>query len=1102
MDAERPMEPVRTIADQLEKPSLDDRSYRVIQLPNKLEALLVHDPDTDKASASVNVNVGSFSDADDMPGMAHAVEHLLFMGTEKYPVENAYNQYLTANSGYSNAYTAARETNYFFEVGAKSGKADTNPDEMVPKEDSPLYGALDRFAQFFISPLFLASTLDRELCAVDSENKKNLQSDNWRFQQLYKSLSNPKHPYHHFSTGNLETLRDEPRKRGIQIRDEFMSFHDRHYSANRMKLVVLGREPLDQLQDWVAELFADVKNKDLPKNRWDDQRPLTEAELCTQIFAKPVMESRSLEMFFPYQDEELLYESQPSRYLSHLIGHEGPGSILAYIKAKGWANGLSAGILPVCPGSDFFSISVRLTEEGLKSYQEVTKVIFQYISLLKDSEPQQWIFDEMKNMAEVDFRFKEKSRASKFTSSVSSVMQKPLPRDWLLSGSDLFRKFEPELIKKGLSHLNENNFRFSIISQDFPGDWNQKEKWYGTEYRVEKFSPEFAQSIKEAMHARPQERLSELHLPHKNEFIPTRFTVEKKEISKPAVSPKLIRHDEGVRTWWKKDDTFWVPKANVLVTMRNPVIAATPANFVKSKIYCELVTDALVEYSYDAEIAGLDYSLSSSTFGIDIDLSGYNDKMSVLLEKVLVSLRDLEIKQDRFDIIKERMSRAYRNAEYSQPFHQVGSYMNWLGTERRYVNEQLGAELPHIEMADVKSFFPQLLKQLHIEILAHGNLYKEDALNITNLVESTLKPRPLPTTQWPIKRNLIIQKSSDFTYSRPLKDPKNVNHCIEYFLYVGRFSDDVLRAKLMLFAQMTEEPAFDQLRTKEQLGYVVFTGQRYNSTTMGYRVIIQSERPCDYLEQRIDSFLTTFGKNFDTMSEESFESHKLSVINKRLEKLKNMDQESSRFWNHIGTEYFDFNQNERDVTNLRPLRKADLVAFFHQYISPASQERAKLAIHMVAQASSEAKEPAVTDPAEQSSKLQELLVQYLESLELGVPVDAGKLEKRFESIDISAGDQDEVLKAMEAFLKDDLSVPAEKVQEVSKQGKAILGQVFSVLGIKSKGADEGLLNEAPPKSKPSTIIEDVHAFKASLTASEGPKPVVDLSTFEETEAKL
>ena len=80
---------VRRIADELEKPDLDDRSYRVIELPNKLEALLVQDAQTDKASASLNVNVGNFSDENDMPGMAHAVEHLLFMGTEKVRIITA-----------------------------------------------------------------------------------------------------------------------------------------------------------------------------------------------------------------------------------------------------------------------------------------------------------------------------------------------------------------------------------------------------------------------------------------------------------------------------------------------------------------------------------------------------------------------------------------------------------------------------------------------------------------------------------------------------------------------------------------------------------------------------------------------------------------------------------------------------------------------------------------------------------------------------------------------------------------------------------------------------------------------------------------------------
>jgi len=82
--------PAERLADVLEKPALDDRSYRVIRLPNQLEALLIHDPDTDKASAAMDVNVGSFSDTKDMPGIAHAVEHMLFMGTKKVSMGTFY----------------------------------------------------------------------------------------------------------------------------------------------------------------------------------------------------------------------------------------------------------------------------------------------------------------------------------------------------------------------------------------------------------------------------------------------------------------------------------------------------------------------------------------------------------------------------------------------------------------------------------------------------------------------------------------------------------------------------------------------------------------------------------------------------------------------------------------------------------------------------------------------------------------------------------------------------------------------------------------------------------------------------------------------------
>lgn len=902
--------------EDLERPLLDDRSYRIITLQNDLEVLLIHEAGTDKASAALDVNVGSFSDADDMPGIAHAVEHLLFMGTKKFPEENAYNKYLTTHGGHSNAFTASTSTNYYFELSypsttPSSSKATTPSASQInlteSKEDSPLWGALDRFGQFFISPLFLEDTVDREIKAVDSENKKNLQNDTWRLHQLNKALANPKHPYCHFSTGSWKTLHDEPIARGVKIRDEFMKFHSTHYSANRMKLVILGRESLDTLQQWVEEIFSEVPNKSLERRRWD--LPVyTENELLVQVFAKPVLESRSLSIDFVYRDEEDLYESHPSRYLSHLIGHEGPGSILAYIKAKGWANGLGAGGSSLCPGSGLFSISVKLTEEGLRNYKEVVKVIFQYIGMVREKPPQEWIVDEQIKISEVEFRFKQKSPPSRTASSLAGTMQKPYDRRMLLSGPSTIKKFDAERISEAMTYLRPDNYRLVIVSQDFPGGWDQKEKWYGTEHKVEKIPQDFVAEVKAAFESK--DRPTELHFPHKNEFIPTRLDVEKKETESPAKEPKLIRNDENVRIWWKKDDQFWVPKANVHINLRTPVPYTTARVALLSSLYRELVNDALVEYSYDADISGLVYEFANSNSGLSVTVSGYNDKLHVLLEKVLTLVRDIEIKQDRFDIIVERIARTLRNWDYGQPFHQVGTYSRIFQREKGYMYDELLSELDGVTVQDVQTFFPQILAQCQIEVLAHGNLYKEEALKITDLVERLLTPKKLPSDQLPIKRNFIWPVGCNFIYEKQLKDPANVNHCIEYNLYTGSRSDVINRAQLLLIGQMTDEPCFNQLRTIEQLGYVVFSGPSFQETWSGYRILIQSEKDCRYLEGRIEQFLTEFGDTLKNMTEEEFDGHKKAIINKRLAKLKNLGQEDNRFWNHIFSETLDFSQGK------------------------------------------------------------------------------------------------------------------------------------------------------------------------------------------------
>jgi insulysin len=149
---------------------------------------------------------------------------MLFLGTTNYPEINNYNQFLSQHGGASNAATYLDHTNYYFDV---------NPDKFE--------GALDRFSQFFIAPLFTESVTEKEINAVHSEHEKNLASDTWRLDQLDKSSAKSNHAYAKFGTGNKDTLEIIPKQKHLDVRKALLDFHNTWYSANIMSLCVLGK---------------------------------------------------------------------------------------------------------------------------------------------------------------------------------------------------------------------------------------------------------------------------------------------------------------------------------------------------------------------------------------------------------------------------------------------------------------------------------------------------------------------------------------------------------------------------------------------------------------------------------------------------------------------------------------------------------------------------------------------------------------------------------------------------------------------------------------------------------------------------------------------
>lgn len=199
-----------------------------------------------------------------------------------------------------------------------------------------------------------------------------------------------------------------------------------------------------------------------------------------------------------------------------------------------------------------------------------------------------------------------------------------------------------------------------------------------------------------------------------------------------------------------------------------------------------------------------------------------------------------------------------------------------------------------------------------------------------------------------------------------------------------------------------------------------------------------------------------------------------------------------------------------DVENIEPLTKQDMLKFFKTYYHPSSPKRAKIATHLIAQASP-ADIAANTSTSEKQEKLVDTIVQMLEQLGLE-DVSSAELQKRMQKVDITSGDFGGIVAATGNYMKEGLGMAAEQVDQVLEHGKVALGHILPSLGIVSKSKSGDASGEATEtngevvvngeRQNETVVIEDVKAFKASMPLSAGPRAVKDLSEFEELGPRL
>ncbi|WP_428356362.1 insulinase family protein [Methyloprofundus sp.] len=886
----------------------DSRHYEAFTLDNGLKVLIISDPETKKAAASLDVFVGSASDPDDLAGLAHFLEHMLFLGTEKYPDADEYQSFIAKHGGSRNAYTAREHTNYFFDI-----------------KNASLEPALDRFSQFFTAPLFNAEFVEREKNAVNSEYLGKIKTENRRYFAGLQQAFNPQSPYAKFSVGNLETLAD---RENDLVRDDLLAFYATHYSANLMTLVVLANEPLPVLKQWVTDKFSAIPNQKTA-NKVFTQPFLTAAQMAQQINIKSLQEKRELSLIFPLPETQSHYLAKPSAYFQSLLGHEGEGSILALLKEKGWADELSssAGFSNNAQESSLH-LGINLTQAGLQHTHEIIDIVFQYIRLLQNNDIQEWLWQEQSQMATLQFRYQEQHDASSTVTGLARNIQYYAPED-VLRGLYVIEQFRPDLSKQLLSQLTPDRVLIALNTQDL--DTDKTEEYYQVDYSIANIDPEL-------LHTWSHSPINPaLALPAANPFIPDALQLKTPQagINQDAQThPKLILQDSSINVWHQLDTSFNVPRSNLFIALQSPIATQTPRNSLLTALFTGIVNKQLNSYAYPAHLAGLNYSVYPTERGISIALSGYDQKQTVLLERIIAAIKAPEITEKRFNILTARFKQKLSNAQKQQPFQQILAELKRTLVERRWTNEQKLTALDSITRQDLEIFATDFLKQLHVTMLLQGNNTASEAKDISAMLSQqmglTAEAPRVPSAG-------IIQLTEKSLNARRLTID---NHDAALALYFQAPDKSIQsQAEAQLLGRIMSPPFFADLRTRQQLGYNLGVAALPMKDMPGIIFIMQSPViSVPEIETSYLTFINSYLQELEAMTEHELESYKAGLITRLLEKDKSLKKRSYRNWLEIDRENTDFDTKERIAKAVGKIDKQRLIAVYKDWLIDKPRE--------------------------------------------------------------------------------------------------------------------------------------------------------------------
>ena len=905
-------------SEEIVKPLISRRSYLYKELENELRVLVISDPETEISAAALSVLSGTLNEGD-VDGLAHFCEHMLFLGNQKYPKPDYFFDFVSEHGGGANAYTDLGITNYFFQV-----------------EPNSFVSAMDIFSSFFINPLFNPDYVQKEINAVNSEYEYDKLVKEWRIFRLLQVVSKANSPFAKFSIGNIETLNIS------SISTKVSKYYNDFYSSNLMTGVLYGNQNVTELMSIAEANFSSIPNKNFDRKFYSSPYD----DLPKLVIAQGITKETDLILTFQLPSFQEHYRMAPS-FITHLLSYSGNGSYIGYLEGKNLIFEVDFSVEDIVSTS-LLVISLRIPDYLIydDKWSDIVTHFFFFVDQLRNipSEDMKVIFDSWLDAQQKHFDYDNQNFGMSSIAGLARQMQ-------IINASQFFLnppcalEYDYNFINtEVLGRLTPSNLLVLFYSDSFNITGNQgwpnltlTESYFYLNYQTLKPSD----TLLEQWNQNPTMNFT---LP---ENLPIPSDLNLLTGSNSELNPKLTL-SEGREIWHLQNTEYSLPYLKLECLLQTDDFTNSTLNAATVQLFLnvlETILPAHLEYYQNFYLFAYSYDYMN---GIFFRYLGYSD--GTLLTQFMDSTTELVtdvlslFQNPLFDVGYSKLESDLENFYQALKVSDIAFYYYFplLFYPNFYRVEDILSSL-----GSARDNFTSLMTKIHqnsfFVCFTFGNI--DDSLTnnlvgkLHTKVGSQLKSHPT----LPQVIQLCPGKNYTFWQLNPVKG--DINSVLDVVFELGRVCnlrrlgdscDSFLLKKWVLLKILNSVMSplfFSQLRTEEQLGYIVYSRVERNHDTAFLHFFIQSSiRDPDYLEQRVNAFLLQFKSNLTIPNL----TNTIRSYNDSITEPDSFNSAYDTVWSEINNGQYQFSRISQIRNLLLQISPQEVISFYEDTFFGAS----------------------------------------------------------------------------------------------------------------------------------------------------------------------